>query len=115
MPRYRENVSGGRRADVQTKCCGCRRRHPRPHRAASGEEVMTDARELADRLAAPHMNAARYETRMLTGNERDLIVTALRSAPPAQGADVRVALRLLQASSCFRGDVCSLLPCACAE
>jgi hypothetical protein len=24
-------------------------------------------------------------------------------------------LQLLQASSCFRGDVCAMLPCACAE
>lgn len=24
-------------------------------------------------------------------------------------------LQLLQASSCFRGDVCTMLPCACAE
>ena len=29
--------------------------------------------------------------------------------------DAGALLKLLQASSCFRGDVCSSLPCACAE
>lgn len=40
------------------------------------------------------------------GSENDY-----RRATPAGGE----ALRLLQASSCFRGEVCASLPCACAE
>jgi hypothetical protein len=43
-------------------------------------------------------------------NERRDIVSDNSSQPMTE-----VVLRLLQASSCFRGEVCPVLPCACAE
>lgn len=63
------------------------------------------------------MEAAGYEEFLDVIPKHKLIIAALRGRYPDGTGNVtaKKMLDLLQCSTCFRGDVCSMMPCACAQ